>query len=274
MTTPLLPPFYVDPPAAPPASYGLFSVAMGPMPLPVHGIGGGMEYLTDWCTGGHLYPSVCDATPPTKTFDEADETAIGLPFRAYASLVCGAQTFDFEVQRGRVERRLAATEQTQAEAALWGVSTADVPGYFQTATVTTLAAAADPVEAIALLEQQLAECYGHPGIIHARPRMAAYLADRFQVPFKEGGILKTLRGNVVVFGDGYSGLGPADEPPTASTEWMYATGRVAVWRSDDVTVPDPRQTFSRSDNQYMMLAERDYALLAECCIAATEVTIP
>lgn len=281
MTTPLVPPFYVEPPAQPQTSYGLFSVAVGPQTEPQHAFGGGIEYQPDSCTADHLYPSVCGygAVPvPTKTLDGVEARAFAPPFRVYAGLTCGSQTYDFAWMQDRVHRRMIAGEQTAVESQFWGLGTAaDFPSYLLTAsaiTVTNLGASASIVAGLAVLEQQLASCYGHPGIIHARPRMAAYFAVNHLLARWDGKQWLTHRGNAVVFGDGYSGLGPANDPPTATTEWMYATGRVVIWRSDDILIPDPRQTFDRATNQYKLVAERDYALVAECCAAATKVTIP
>lgn len=284
MTTPVVPPLFLEEPPAPPEiSYGLFSVAFGPQDLSDHGIGGGVEYQPDACTVDHLYPSVCSygAIPvPSKLFDGVESTAKGPPFRVYAGLVCGSQTRDFGWMTDRVRRRLVAGEQTAVESQLWGADgTANFPSYFHAGvgvtglTVTNLGAAASITVGVSKLEQQLASCYGHVGIIHARPGLAAYMSDHHLLE-RVGGQLRTFRGNRVVFGDGYSGVGPANDPPTATTEWIYATGRVAIWRSSDILIPDPRQTFDRAANQYKMIAERDYAMSVECCIAAVEVTIP
>lgn len=280
MTTPLVPPFYVEPPAAPPASYGLFAASVGPVDMPSeHAIGGGVEFVPDYCTEAHLYPSPCDfgAIPvPTKVFDPADPEIVAPPFRVYASVLCGSMSFNFEESRARAIRRLAAAEQKAVESQFWGLpSTDNFPSYLRSGAiaVTGLAAAASVVAGIAALEQQMADCYGHPALIHMRPRLAAYLAANHQI-FWQAPVWRTARGSTVVFGDGYSGLGVADAPPGAATEWMYATGRVHIWRSADVHVPDPRQTFDRAVNQVKVIAERDYAMGVECCAAAVQVTIP
>jgi hypothetical protein len=284
VTTPLLPPLYVEPPAQPETSYGLFSVAIGPQELPPHGVGGGVQYQPDSCTANHLYPSVCGygvIPVPTKVFDGVEGAQFAPPFRVYAGLTCGAQTRDFAWMEDRTRRRMIAGEQTAVESQFWGLgTTADFPSYLFTSsaitglTVTNLGAAASIVVGLSLLEQQMATCYGHVATIHARPRMAAFFAEHHLVERWIGNVAYTTRGNKVVFGDGYSGLGPANDPPTATTEWMYATGRVSIWRSPDILVPDPRQTFDRSANQYKIVAEREYAMLAECCAAAVKVTIP
>ena len=104
-----------------------------------------------------------------------------------------------------------------------------------------------------------------------RPRAVAYLAAAHQLRW-DGTVYRTMRGNIVICGDGYSGLGPADEAPTATTEWFYATGRVFLWNAE-VEVIDPRQTFDRTTNQQFLLAEQPWAIGVECCILAIESTL-
>ena len=272
MTSPLVPPFYIEPPVAPAQSYGLFNVAMGPIDMPDPHAIVGIQYVPDWCTDSRLYPTVCDSTPPVKVFDPMDPATFPFGMRVYSSLICGAQTFNFEEMSRRVRARLTAKEQFGVESALWGANGGDTEGFFQAATVNTLADATSIPKGVSDLEQALADCYAQQGILHVRPRTAAYLADRNQC-YKEGGRLYTYRGNLISIGDGYSGLGPAGEAPTATTDWMYITGRVIIWRSPDVIVPDPRQTLDRAVNQYNLIAERDYAVVVECCITALEVTL-
>lgn len=278
MTSPLLPPFEVPTPAQPVASYGLFEAAVGPVNMPPHAIGGGTEFVPEVCVDGRVYPALCDATPPVKTFDVITGRTFGPPFVVYTTLNCGSQGFNWTELEGRVRRQFAAGEQRAVERAFWGGDEVDTPDFLHdatvgTPTVTNVGVAASVPAGIALLEQFLADCYGLPGIIHARPRLAAHLLGAqqlVQAPPK----LKTWRGNTVVFGDGYSGNGIANDPPTSTTEWVYATGRVFIWRSEDVLVPPPRQTMNRQANQRFLLAERNYALAVECCIGAVEITIP
>lgn len=279
MTSPLLPPAWIEAPAPAPLPYGLFSAAIGPMEMADPHWVPGVEYQSEDCGIARLYQAVCDTTPQVKVFDDSTATTKGLPFVAYSSLSCGSQTYDFATMQARNERKLAGREQQLAEAMLWGDVVGDTISYFHAGapatniTVTNLGAAANTVQAVSMLEQQLATCYGHPGLIHARPRMAAYLASQHQNARWDGTVWRSMAGNTFVFGTGYSGLGPAADPPTATTEWMYATGRVAIWRNA-VQTPDPRQTFDRSVNQYRIISERNYVVAVECCIAAVEVTLP
>lgn len=282
MTGPLLPPLWIeDAPPPAPIQYGLFSAAMGPLVLPDHGIASGTEYNSDDCGTPRIYPGLCDLTPATKTFDPMGLSVKGLPYVAYASMVCGSQTYDFPTMERRVRARLASKEQTEAEMMLWGTTAGDDVSYFHAGapatniTVTSLGAATSLVAGVAVLEQQMASCYAnHPALIHMRPKLAAFMARDHQNARWDGTVWRTQRGNVIVFGDGYSGIGPAADPPTATTEWIFGTGRVVIWRSDQTDVPDPRQTFDRVANQYKLIAERQYVVAVECCIAAVKVTIP
>lgn len=274
MTTPLAPPVLIEPPVPPVAQYGLLNAAVGPMPLPSHGIAGGVQYQADVCTDARLYQAVCDPTPQVKIFDGQDPLTTALPFVVYASLICGTAGYTLDELSARVQRRLAVKEQPAVESALWGVAGGDTPGYFQSGvTVTALPDAAGVTAALAALEQALATCYdGIPGIIHARPRVAAHMSDHTLL-LKENGLIKTWRGNAVVFGDGYSGRDPAGALPGAATdEFLYATGRVLIWRSEDVFVPDPRQTLDRTTNHAQLIAERNYALAVECCLFVIKAT--
>lgn len=265
----------IEPPAPPLPHPGLLSAAVGPLPMPAHASVDGVQYILDSCGDIQLYPGACDLTPPTKTFEGSDGTLVAEPFVVIASSVCGTVGQSLSEVEGRVRRRLQLKEGWGVERAFWG-GTTDVPGYLQSHAVTTLTATATGgvTAALSRLEQALADSYGLPGLIHVRPKMAAYLGNAGLIRL-EGGTAKTLRGNTVVFGDGYSGEGPAGEDAAAdgTTEWMYASGRVVVWRDSEAFVPPLRQVLDRTKNQQYALAERTYALGVECFIATTLVTV-
>lgn len=279
MSQPLTPGMAYPLPAPPVAQYGLFAGAIGPQALPTHGIAGGLEWMDAICGDGHAYPAICPAAPPTKVFDEGlDPKLHAIPFLTYASIKCGALGHDWAEWRTLVLRKHQVLQQSMVERALWGASTDDSPGYFQGAgiftptPVTVIPDATNVVAAISALEQALADCNtGKVGYIHVRPRAVAYLAYAHQLRW-DGTVYRTMRGNVVICGDGYSGLGPADEAPTATTEWFYATGRVFLFNGE-TEVYDPKQTFNRTTNQQFLLAEQPWAIGVECCIQAIETTL-
>lgn len=261
----------IDPPAPPQPYSGLLAAAVGPLPMPAHAAGDGLQYVLDSCGSVQLYPAACDLTPPTKSFEGSDGTFVADPFVVIASSVCGTVGQSMAEVEGRVRRRLQLKEGWGVERAFWGGS-ATVPGYLQSHTVDTLDPVGTVTEGVSLLEQALADNYGLPGLLHARPRVAAYLGHAGQVEHI-GGVARTHRGSTLVFGDGYSGEGPAGEVVADGAEWMFATGRVLVWRDLETFVPPLRQTLDRALNQQYALAERTYILGVECYIAATLVTL-
>jgi hypothetical protein len=230
--------------------YGLLAAANGPLDLPPHGAGGGVSYEPVSCGVAHTFPVECDTTPPEKVFDPGDDWVDAAPFLVYASLACGSAGHTPAELEGKVRRRLAAGEQTQAEAALADVIAAD-----PALAVLTSADDGSIVAAVAELEQWLYERYGYVGYLHAPPRAAAYAMDHGLL-LRDGPVWRTAMGSVWVFGGGYPDDG-----------LIHITGQVTVWRSPDVQVPPAGQVFNRTTNQYALLAEREYAVAYDCLAA-------
>jgi hypothetical protein len=258
-------------PASPP---GLLDAAMGPLDLPAHAITGGATYQGDSCGEAHLYPAPCITPPyPTMLYDPQDGMTAVYVFNVYASIICGSFSYPFEEANRRVRARLQMSEQRSVELAFWGgEGTIDgVIEQMNTATlVTDLGTAVDPVEAVSLLEQQMASTYGGVPLLHARPRMGAYLGAAGVLT--ERNPARTHYGSTLVLGAGYAGNSPDTvTPPDATTEFMLATGRVIIWRSE-VFVPPAIQMLNRTTNQLGLHAVRTYAIAVECGAAAVRVT--
>lgn len=273
-----LPAIVIDP-LGPPAlpDSGLIEAATGPLPLPVHAKTSGATYLADSCGEAHLYPAPCAELPyPAMTLDAGDGMVQAFAFNVYTSQVCGTAGQDAAEAERRVRARMRVGESRAVERAFWGATTGDdstVVGVIAQLTaasaVTDLGAATSERAAVSLLEQQMATVYGGEAMIHARPRMAAYLGRDGIVT---GRPPRTTLGSRVVFGHGYAGTGPADELPDATTEYMVATGRVIIWRDGDVFVSPPDQLINRTTNQRGLFAVRTYAIAVECGAAMVEVT--
>lgn len=265
----------ISTPPAPPRPYGLFDVSLGPMAFPAPAAQfNGVEYVPDTCEDDvFLYAMNCPPVSGSKTFSGNESPVTGAPFGVLTSYTCGAIGYSFAEVEQKVRTRMALREQRAVERRVWQGSPlggiGGIPGLFQSAT--TLTAASCPTEAIAALEQALADNGVVGGIIHARPYMAAHIAQAHVADRVSARQIATLRGTPVCFGEGYNGTGPQGQAVTATTEWMYASGRVLIWQSD-VDVPDPRQTMDRALNQQMVLAERMYAVAIECGIWAIQVT--
>lgn len=241
--------------------------------------------------------------------DAIDGLSQAWPFAVYASLVTGAVGYSEQEAARRVKQRLINYEQNAAERALWGtaaMSLFQTPGVSVFAGTVPPAAAASPgvaggifqqvaaggvnagyrgelsggvgvglVEAISLLEQSAADNYFGQAYIHARPRMAAYMGFRSQFKFiPVPPIEQTWNEDVIVLGNGYAGTGPAGEAPVnasdaTGTEYIWATGRVIVWRDPQVWVSPPDLLLNRNTNQRGLYAFRRYMIgveaFAACC---------
>lgn len=265
---------------------GLFDAAVGPHDMPPGVASAGAQWLQEVCGGGHLYPAACQTPPyPAKVIDAGGTFVTAYPFTVYTSYICPpVGTSDADAER-RVRLKFQLSEQQLVEAAFWGGNAGEgVTGVLEqmqaAGAISSLADSANAVEAVSLLEQQAAVAkYNGPLLIHARPRMAAYLAFRglIQDYSKLGDQPVTYLGSRYVFGTGYSGNKPDGTVPTATAEEMYVTGRVFIWRDPDAFVSPPEQmlitgTGAGGTNQRVMIASRAYAIGVECLAAATLVT--
>lgn len=258
----------VTPPSPPRRPYGLFDV-VEPERLPrIEAEAGGIEYQPDTCGTVRLWASECEAVT-AKVFDSGVDTLFADPFITYDSWLCGSIGYDIAEIRNRLRVRMSLGEQRAVEARLWqGGSGLGIDGLF--ADATSLGTAACLTEGVRLLEQALADNGIAGGIIHARSGMSAYFAAEHLVEDRNGR-QETRTYTPVVFGQGYSGVGPAGEAPTATTEWVYATGRVRVWRGDFIDIVT-RENLDRLTNQQYAVLERPYMTTIECGVWAVNVT--
>lgn len=269
--------YYAPTPAAPPRPYGIFDVALGPMPFPAPpAVGAGVMYVPDTCEDDvFLYAMNCPPTSGAKTFSPNEAPISGAPFGVITSYVCGSLGYSFEESEQKVRTRMAMREQRAVERRIWqgqpagGSNLGPIPGLFQSAV--SLGTAGCPTEAIEMLEQQLADAAVVGGVIHARPGMSVHLSSRGSTLVRSGRMITTFLGTPVAFGQGYNGTSPTGVAPDTNSEWMYASGRVVIWQ-DTVEVPPLSQTFDKVNNQIMTLAERVYAVAIECGVWAVQVT--
>lgn len=269
-----IPPLVLDPLPLPQVRDGLFEAATGPLDLPEHAKTAGAIWETDADGIGHLYPAPCQAPPyPAMILDGPSGQVQAYPFNVYASEVMGTFGHSAQEAERRVRARLQLQEKIQVEAALWGGG-GGVVGVFQqlntAGKVANLAAATNTVEAVSALEQAAASGYAGPIALHARPRMAAYLSKNYLIS-DTAKVPTTFYGSRVVFGSGYAGTGPAGEAVVGTDEWMYATGRVIIWRDPAVWVSPPGQLIDRNNNQRGLYAVRTYAVALEYA-ASVKVT--
>jgi hypothetical protein len=270
-------PMFIEPPPPPQRPYGLFDVALGPMPFPVEAaVGGGVQYIPETCENNvYLYDMTCPAVSGSKTFDVLDTSISGSPFAVITSLLCGSVGITADEFQRRVLTRMQLHEQRAVERRLWQGQTlaqgqGAITGLFRGATNVGPAGCA--TEAIELLEQALADNGIVGGMIHARPGMAAHLEQAHQIQYASGRRLQTCLGTPFVFGQGYDGTGPSGQAADGDSEWMYASGRVLIWQDTEIQVPNLDQVFRQASNERIAIAERVYAVVVECGVWTVEVT--
>ena len=246
--TPRLP---VDAPQPRGLRYGLLTAAVGPVELPTHGRASGITYEPTTCGFTREYPVEC-TDPGLKTFDDGNDLVDAEPFVAYATYVCGAAGYTAAELEAKVRRRLMNGEQTSVERALADVIMTSPD------TVSLLAPDSTSIAAvIGELEQWIYGDmqYGVTAYLHLPARASAYMAKEHTL-IKDGPLWRTTMGTIVVFGGGYpDGI-------------VHITGQTAVWRSEDIFVYPPDQVFDKINNQFNLLAEREYAVAYDCLAAS------
>lgn len=256
-----------------PARYGLFTAGNGPQPFASDKHREfGFRYDMAGCGEAHGYEIVCDLPSlAEKDFDANVAERAVLPFIAYSSLVCAPIGYDAAYLSAKVQRRLVANEQTLVENAFWTGGFGAAPSLEGVGAVN-LGAAADITEGVSILEEWASENYGYVPVIHAESRVAAYAAESHLIERRQPRLYTPL-GSVWSFGGGYPGTGPAGEVPAAGSTWVFITGQVYLWRSNDIFVPPAMQVLDRTTNTLGLLAEREWAVSYDCVVAAVEVTL-
>lgn len=268
----------LEAPPAPSRPYGLFDVALGPMPMPKpEAEGGGVQYVPDVCEDDiYLYGIQCPPVSGSKTFAGVEAPVSGAPFAVVASYTCNVIGYSFAEAQQRVRTRMSLREQRAVERRVWQGSTGvgalgQIQGLLRGATDLSPSGSATCVRnALGILEQALADNGVVGGVIHARPNLIPHLAAEHLIREASGRRLTTPSGTPYVFGQGYNGTGPAGDAITATSEFMYATGRVLLWQGD-VFIPPAGEVLNKTTNVLTLLGERTYVAIIECGSWAVEV---
>jgi hypothetical protein len=280
----------IEVPSQPTRRVGLLDAAVVDGLTDVHMATAGAQWESESCTKDRLYPTACQ-TPPYNaiTYDPREAFRTVYAYNVYASEICTPVGTTLREAHRRVNTRLQLGAQTAIEHALWGTSTDPVVGVFQAmqtaGLVTPVAAATTLVEAVSTLEQTAAGLADGPILLHARPRMAAYMGHQGLIdagpfspalPASAKALKRTHLGSTIVFGGGYSGNAPdGTTAPSATQEYMFATGRIFVWQSESIDGPpegvnDP--TLNTTTNQRTIFAYKTVGISVECFAAAVQVT--
>lgn len=208
-----------------------------------------------------------------KTIGAAAISPSYIPFTVWAGDACstlGGQSRDFQ---GRARRKLIASRSKQIEAELWTGAMATSfswPNASLASSATEISGSeVASADALACLEQALGQCSGEQrGMIHASiQQVSRWTAER--VVRREGALLVTQLGTIVVPGAGYDGSGTDGSIP-GSGQWVYASQLVQIRLSEIVVVPENlAQGVRRSDNTVEVRAEQMAAATFDpCCVFA------
>lgn len=131
-----------------------------------------------------------------------------------------------------------------------------------------LLASAGPVEALARLENAIAET-ALQGLIHADPATVTAWAALYLVQ-RDGSILRTTLGTPVAVGTGYVGAQVAGAPdPTETASYAFATGPVKVQRDvAEIVAATLRESLDRSTNEVTERVERNYVVSWDTALQA------
>lgn len=293
-----LPRDYVEGPSFTPLPHGLLSALASEIrtPIDTHWEGG-VTYETLCGAGDSTYDEcfavsgvgavATPAPPAAKSYTASIDKRGATSFTVYAEVDCSAPGF-WDRAEESAEDALRQSEQYQVEYALWtgrangatvvfphlAASTAivDDNGYtLQTAAVlVTGGNVLDVVEALGRVEGELASCYNGVGVIHV-PRALAATFQNASLIIPDGTRYRTVNGNIVVFGSGYTGSSPKGVSDT-SLMWIYATGMPFIYRSP-VRIFRSKTILDRATNTMYAIAERTYVIGWNCCHIGASVTL-
>ncbi|WP_225847030.1 cupin [Streptomyces sp. HPF1205] len=192
------------------------------------------------------------------------------PITVYAGAECSALGSTYAEARAHAQASLLLGEQGAVEAGFWTNTLA-----MAAADLTPREGPVHIAEGVARLEAFLAETYGGQGVLHVPTGGAALLSCYNLVHQDQAtGTLRTLAGNGVVVGAGYSAMntGPGNLPAPPGTTWLYATGPLVIRRGPAETLPDqPGPSVNTGINDRRVLVERTYVVATTCTVSAVHV---
>lgn len=239
-----------------------------------------------WETGFTFSPDSCGAAGVSDPCNVAARNIParpgneeGEPFIVWAGDKCSSIGFEAQDYAERARRLLEGCQSSQVALELWGGALAIAAGwpnrFLADSSADTLTnGQADPVDALACLEQALGRCgCGRQGMIHATPQLVTYWVAA-RVVSREGGQLTTALGTIVVSDGGYPGYGPGG-PDDDDSVWAYATGLVSVRLGPVAVVPgDFTDAVDQTDNTVEYYAERPASATWDgCCHFAVETDL-
>lgn len=293
---------FVQPPVFTPTPYGLLSV------VEMRADAGHWQAGVTWedvCGGSSTYVDYCLTSAPAvtgsgqalvKTANTGRTIYGATPFTVVVEIDCSPVDF-YENQDAVIAAALARYESYEVERTFWtgaaytkngvgGVQAAVLPHLAHNATITetslgrtiVLQQAAtvvtgvgvNIVTALGLLESALAACLNGVGVIHVPQGVAPVMAGLGLIR-GNGNQFRTINGNLVAIGAGYTGTGPGGVTPGLGQGWIFATSPVFMYRSAPRLLRGDNGNIDRSVNTIKAIIERDYLLGYDCCLFAVKV---
>ncbi|MFC4060242.1 hypothetical protein ACFOWE_18210 [Planomonospora corallina] len=220
---------------------------------------------TDWCPD----PDESPGEVPAKEFcrprnESADAVTL------YAGVECSTIGWSYPEAIEHVRQVLLLGEQRGLEEWFWASVLAP-----QAIDLTPAAGPVNIAQGVAALEGCLAESYGGVGVLHV-PAGAAALLGCCNLAMRDGSRLRTLAGNCVTIGAGYSAInsGPDGTPAEPGTAWLAVSGPVVVRRGPLDIVPDRAgASIDYRFNDRRVLAERTYVPATTCTVCMIKIEV-
>ncbi|MFI7467438.1 hypothetical protein [Nonomuraea sp. NPDC049646] len=221
-------------------------------------------HSTDWCP-----PDESPGLPAGKEFcrpenEHADAVTL------YAGIECSTIGWSYEEAVEHVRQALLLGEQRGLEEWFWTHVIAP-----EAVDLTPAAGPVSIAQGVAALEGCLAESYGGVGVLHI-PTGAAALLGCCNIAHLQGSQIRTLAGNCVVLGAGYSALntGPDGVPAEPGTAWLAITGPLQIRRGPLDIVPDRAgASVDYRFNDRRVLAERTYVPATTCVTCMIQIEV-
>lgn len=224
----------------------------------------------NWCPDEESPGDESPGGPVEKAFARPQACAAS-PITIYAGATCTTIGWSYREAVAHAREILRMGEQRALEE--WFLRDVLCP---MAEDLTPDAGAVSISQGVAALEGWLGETYGGQGVLHV-PAGAAALLGCCNLVHLDGESARTLMGNCVILGSGYSvNVGPPDcTQAPAGEAWLYITGPIRVRREAPMIIPDSdRESVRITTNDRFVLAERTFVVEVACCeAAAVRVTL-
>lgn len=228
------------------------------------------------------FQSIADfCVPNSKDFENTAGWLYAWRFAVYGGATCKAVGLDQERMQAEIDRVFAQGESTAVEQAFMnrrfveGHIDPDDSGsdliWDEPFDVTPSGGAVTPAQGVALLEGYMGSVYVGQPTLHLPITIASEILMTLGGLIVSGKKINTKLGSKVVAGAGYDfpNNGPDGTVADDGEKWLYATGEIAVRRSDKVSLRE----MAHSTNDVYVLAERAYVGVADCATAAVRVQV-